>query len=169
MTRYLALATLGLSVLGTDSIAQTAAPATVKLQVVISRYEGERNTGVQPFDFRLALNQAGSLWVGTDVKDLPPAEQLPCVNHFSGTQQVGTKVEPLVRDVGGEFSVALTITERTLAGCRTVGNIDIPIFSNRVVAHTLRLKLGEKTESVFGTDIARNTSSKVAMTLVIAE
>jgi hypothetical protein len=169
MTRYLALATLGLMVLGTHAIAQTVAPSPIKLQLVIARYEGDKKVSSQPFELRLLPNQQGTLRVSKDIKDLPPSELVPCITPASSNgQQVGTTVESMVRPMGDEFSVQLTITERALAGCRTVGNIDIPVFSNRVVAHTVRLKNGETTD-VMQADTARNTSTRMEVAVTREE
>lgn len=166
MTRYLALATLGLMAFGTDALAQSVASPTIKLQVVISRYEGDRIVSSEPFELRLSLNQTGTVQVAKEIKAVPQSQLLPCVTPASGTQQVGTKVESVVNDAVGEFSVALTITERTLAGCRTIGDREIPVFANRIVAHVVRLKSGDSTEFVTSTDAARNTSTRLTVGLV---
>lgn len=171
MIKHLALATLGLMAVGAAAIAQNVDQAAVKLEVVVSRYQGETKVQSLPFAFRLQPNQQGTLRIGTDLKDLPPAESVPCITPASlQSQQVGTQVDSKVTPgAAGEFQVSLTVTERALAGCRTVGNIDIPVFSNRIVSHVFTLKNGESTELVQGGDSARNTSTRLAVTLMPVE
>jgi general secretion pathway protein D len=59
-------------------------------------------------------------------------------------QQVGVQLDIvsrvlLTRDV----SLQVTVTVRAQQGDRLVGDLLIPVFSNRIVAHTIRLKEGE--------------------------
>jgi general secretion pathway protein D len=59
-------------------------------------------------------------------------------------QQVGVQLDIVSKVLlNREISLAVTVTVRSLAGDREVGNVLIPVFSNRIIAHTIRLKEGE--------------------------
>ena len=180
MTKVLSLAIAGLLVLAAaiGSIAQTPpADPRVKLQVVIDRFESETKTASVPFFFSLAFNLKGSLRV--EAAPVQPAPNDPCPSLIAAQsiptrgggvsvpgQFVGTQVESTVtRAEEGNFSVNLQFTERALAGCRDVGGFWIPVYSNRIVAHVIRLRNGEPGEIVLENDPLRNKSTKVNVTL----
>ena len=59
-------------------------------------------------------------------------------------QQVGVQLDLVSRVLPTRnVSLQVTVTVRALAGDRLVGDVLIPVFSNRVVAHTIRLAEGE--------------------------
>jgi general secretion pathway protein D len=59
-------------------------------------------------------------------------------------QQVGVTLDILSRVLlNREIFLQVTATVRALSGERAVGTINIPVFSNRQVAHTIRLTEGE--------------------------
>jgi len=59
-------------------------------------------------------------------------------------QQVGVQLDILSKVLlNRDISLNVTVTVRALAGDRAVGDVNIPVFSNRIVAHTIRLKEGE--------------------------
>jgi general secretion pathway protein D len=59
-------------------------------------------------------------------------------------QQVGVQLDILSKVLlNRDVSLNVTVTVRALAGDRAVGDVNIPVFSNRIVAHTIRLKEGE--------------------------
>jgi general secretion pathway protein D len=58
--------------------------------------------------------------------------------------QVGVQMDIVARVLlNREISLNVTVTVRALAGERNVGNLLIPVFSNRVVAQTIKLAEGE--------------------------
>src|SRR5688572_446825 len=59
-------------------------------------------------------------------------------------QQVGVQLDLVSRVLPTRnVSLQVTVTVRALAGERPVGDVLIPVFSNRIVAHTIRLAEGE--------------------------
>src|SRR5688572_24872565 len=59
-------------------------------------------------------------------------------------QQVGVQLDLVSRVLPArQVSLQVTVQVRALAGDRLVGDVLIPVFSNRVVAHTIRLAEGE--------------------------
>jgi hypothetical protein len=180
MAKVLNRAITGLLILiaANSAIAQTnPAGPRVKLQVVLNHFEGETKTGSVPFFFSLTLNQKGTLRVDADPAKAQPSE--PCSSLIAaqpaGTrggdalesvQFVGTQVESTVTPAeDGAFSVNLQFTERARAGCTDVGGLWIPIFSNRIISHVIRIRNGEPGEIVLEGDAARNESTKVTVTL----
>jgi len=179
MTRVLRPAIAGLLALiaANNVVAHTTPAARVRLQVVLDRFEGETKTGSAPFFFSLLLEEKGTLRVEAEPakgKLGEPCATLVAAGVSTGApvgapmpvQFVGTQVESTVLPVeDGNFSVSLQFTERTLAGCTQVQNLWIPIFSNRIVAHTIRLRNDEPGEILLKGDAARNESTKVTVTL----
>jgi len=91
---------------------------------------------------------AASLRVGSEVP--VPTTSFQSTNIGGGAttaytlQQVGVQLDILSRVLlTRDVSLQVTVTVRSLAGDRQVGDLLIPVFSNRVVAHTIRLKEGE--------------------------
>jgi general secretion pathway protein D len=72
-------------------------------------------------------------------------------NNFGGgattaytLQQVGVQLDIVSKVLlNREVSLQVTVQLRSLAGDRAVGDLLIPVFTNRVVAHTIRLAEGE--------------------------
>jgi general secretion pathway protein D len=59
-------------------------------------------------------------------------------------QQVGVQLDILSRVLPTrQVSLQVTVTVRAQQGDRLVGELLIPVFSNRIVAHTIRLAEGE--------------------------
>jgi general secretion pathway protein D len=91
---------------------------------------------------------ASTIRVGSEVP--VPTTSFQNTNFGGGAQtsytmqQVGVSLEILSKVLlNREISLAITVTVRALAGERSVGDINIPVFSNRIIAHTIRLKEGE--------------------------
>jgi general secretion pathway protein D len=89
-----------------------------------------------------------SLRVGSEVP--VPTTSFQSTNIGGGAttaytlQQVGVQLDILSRVLPTRnVSLQVTVTVRALAGDRLVGDLLIPVFSNRIVAHTIRLAEGE--------------------------
>jgi len=141
------------------------------LEVTISRYEGEQKVDDQEFRFRLAFGEQGSLRVA----DAPDRSVAKCTYgvgapaHGPTGQFVGRQVDAMVSSVGdGKFKIHLVVTERSLAGCRPVGDLEIPVYANRIVSHDLVLADGGVEEVRMGADKSsiENRAMRVALTIV---
>jgi general secretion pathway protein D len=89
-----------------------------------------------------------SLRVGSEVP--VPTTSFQSTNIGGGAttaytlQQVGVQLDIVSRALlTRDVSLQVTVTVRALAGDRLVGDLLIPVFSNRIVAHTIRLAEGE--------------------------
>src|SRR6185503_6901799 len=111
------------------------------------------------------FNQKGVLRITTPVNDLSPDLLPPCFTpqlQQRGLQEVGTEVDSTVSPLPeGKFGILMSITDRALAGCRTLGDLDIPVFSNRIMAHSVTLQDGETADFIFSVDKEANTSSRL--------
>ena len=77
----------------------------------------------------------------TSQPEFPPECPSPATAE---TQRVGTRVEGTVEsEPDGRFRVNFTITQRTVAGCRSVGGLTIPVFSNTIISRTAVVVRGE--------------------------
>jgi hypothetical protein len=157
------------------TVAQTAKTdqSRARLEFVLSKFEGDRKVSDTPLFLLLPFNQKGVLRNAMPVTDLSPDLLPPCLPplpQVRGSQEVGTQIDSTVTPMPeGKFGIQMSITERSLAGCRTVGDITIPVFSNRVKAHVVTLKDGETTDLIFSIDKAANTSSRLMVKLTIVE
>jgi hypothetical protein len=174
-----AITLLPILIAASSANAQTnPAGARVKLQVVLNHFEGETKTGSVPFIFSLTLNQKGILRVDADPAKAAASESCTNAIQPAGAQNdgtlvyvqfVGTQVESTVVPIaGGQFGVNLVFTERARAGCRDVGDLSIPVFSNRIVAHTINLSNGGSGEIVLENDPLRKTT-KANVTLTVED
>lgn len=169
MTKYLTLVTACLLAFAPARAAlgqADSAPSSGRLEVVISRFVGETKVGSQPFSFLLKTGEKGSLRIeSTDSADSDATK--PCaaqkVPSMGGTQ-VDARIRPEADD---RFSVELTITERAFSGCRTVGNVSIPVISNRIIGKTVTLKSGETTKVDLSAPNVRNEAMKIDVTLTM--
>ena len=75
-------------------------------------------------------------------------------------QQVGVQLDLVSRVLPTRnISLQVTVTVRALAGERPVGDVLIPVFSNRIVAHTIRLAEGET--NILGGIISQTESTSM--------
>lgn len=173
MTKALrpAFAGLFLLVAANFAVAQTTpASPRVRLQVVLNQFQGDTKTGSLPFFFSLALNVKGTLRVDADPAKVTIDAACTGASGTGTAQQqfVGTQVESMVASLpDGQFGVNLTFTERTRAGCRAVGDLLIPVFSNRILAQSLSLKNGETRELALNSDPLHNESTRLIVTLTL--
>jgi len=150
-----------------SSLAQAPATPTGKLEVLISRYEGEKHVDDQAFTFRLAYGQQGTLASMVLVSDALANGQSCLGSRVPSGQRVGKQIDATVSPFDGKFKVHLVITDRSFAGCRLVGTVEIPVFSNRVTSYDLVLSDGGSEEILFETSRESNTSVKMRTTLAI--
>jgi hypothetical protein len=140
---------------------------------VLSKFEGDRKVSDQPLFLLLPLNQKGVLRATTPVNDLNPDTVPPCFTPRPlerSPQEIGTQVDSTVSPLPeGRFAIQISIAERAFAGCRMVGELNIPVFSNLVQDRSVTLKNGESTDFAFSVNKTANTSSRLMVKLTILE
>jgi len=144
----------------------------VRLELVLSNFEGDRKVSDEPLVLVLPFNQSDVLRITTPVSTFGPDVVPPCLPPLPQgplPQGVGKEIDSLVSPLpDGRFSIQMSIRQRSVAGCRTVGDVNTPVFSNRIVARSVTLRDGETT-SIFFVDKAANTSSRLTVKLTVAE
>jgi hypothetical protein len=153
--RFFAAISLALAV-GIAASAQTTGTPPIKIQLVVSEQGISGTPAVQPRTVSLVANPTGKFKV--DLKSVERSFPPGCgynvatiTAHNPQPQRVGTQLEGTVNPAPeGRFQVQLTLTERTVEGCRAVGDLNIPVFANRIIQHTVVVGSGEMAPFTFG-------------------
>ena len=190
MTRRIQALTLALLVVGAsigaahaqdkaaDSTATTP-PVPLKLQVVISRFEGEKKISSMPYMLSVNAGRGGSLRMGTRV---PIAS-----TSFTSIATGGAGVNPLTSyqytDIGtnidcgtavindGRFRVDLTIDDSSVYPEDQVrtSNTDRPSFRSFRATNSMVLKDGQTTQFTSAVDKVTGIVTKVDVTLTVVK
>jgi general secretion pathway protein D len=123
---------------------------TVSISDAVAKFLATKGTArlLQNPRVRTTDGVTASLRIGSEVP--VPTTSFQSTNIGGGAttaytlQQVGVTLDLVARVLlTREISLAVTVTVRSLAGDRQVGDLLIPVFSNRQVAHTIRLAEGQ--------------------------
>jgi len=123
---------------------------TVTVNDTVAKFLAQNNTArlLQNPRLRTTDGVTASLRVGSEVP--VPTTSFQSTNIGGGAttsytlQQVGVQLDIVSKVLlNRDVSLQVTVTVRALGGERAVGNVNIPVFSNRIVAHTIRLAEGE--------------------------
>ena len=174
--------TLLTSLLGASALAQgppqpvaQAPTTTVKLQVVLSRYDGDKKISSFPFTLSLVPGQRGSLRSGAEV----PVATAPAPGTTLGApgtpsyniQSVGSQVDATVNPTpDGKYKLDLTVTDRWfVAGAAGAqgGVPNVPSFRNMNTASQAILSNGETMQFTSSSDKASNETFKIDVTLTV--
>ncbi len=137
---------------------------SVSVNDTIAKFLAQNSTArlLQNPRLRTTDGTTASLRVGSEVP--VPTTSFQNTNIGGGAttsytlQQVGVQLDILSKVLlNRDVSLNVTVTVRALAGDRAVGNVNIPVFSNRIVAHTIRL--AEDQTNILG-GIISETESK---------
>jgi hypothetical protein len=182
MNRYLRLClavTLFVSLFGGIAMAQappaaSAQPqgATIKLQIVLSRYDGDKKLSSFPYTLSLVSGVNGSLRAGSEV----PVPTTSVTTEKGATtaytlQQVGSQIDASVNPTtDGKYKLALTVTERSVVpptpgSALTMPNV--PTFRNMVSASQAILGNGETIQFTASSDRATSETFKIDVTLSV--
>lgn len=181
MNRYLRLClaiSLMTSLLGGIALAQVPgqpqvqpATTTVKLQVVLSRYEGDKRISSYPYTLSLVPGQSGSLRTGAEVPVPSTALGPGGMNPSYTMQQVGSQIDATVNPTtDGKYKLALSVTDRwVVAGTQAAqgGVPNVPSFRNVVSASQAVLGNGETMQFTASSDKASNETFKIDVTLTV--
>ena len=173
-TGTLFVAILWILVTGIAATAQsTGTPATpIKIQVVVFEQGTDGTPAVQPRTISLVTNPTGKFNV--DLKSAEPIFPPACdynfvCSHCTSLQppRVGTQLEGAVRlEPDGRFQVQLKYTVRSVGGCRAVGDLNIPVFVNKIVTNTVVVGSGEVVPLAID---GKSETLKVELTLMEAK
>ena len=139
----------------------------VKVQVVLSRYEGDRKTSSLPFTM-LATVDGGQVSIRT-------GSQVPIVSGAAATNtdklnfqyiDVGTNVDLTVKTTeNGRFNVTLLFQDRSATDKVPLGGILQPVLRNFQTTSSVLLKDGETKQFVAASDKASGEMIKIDVTL----
>jgi len=135
-------------VFATNTFSQTPfqAPTSLQAHVAFSIPEPDFTTKIRSYKVPFTIDSTGKF----TVKDLRPV-MLPAECDPANSQparatapQVGTDVTGTVNVTpDGRYQVRLTVASRWLAGCRAVGDLNIPVFANIIIPNDAVVVIGE--------------------------
>lgn len=157
-----------------------ANPTTpIKLQVVISRYEGEKKISSLPYVLSTNVGVDATIRVGTLVpvaatSYTPIAAGGAGVNPLTSYQyrDIGTNIDCKTASIGdGRFRVVLTIEDSSVypEDQRPPSRSDIPSFRSFRAANSLVLKDGQTSQLTTAVDKMTGIVTKVDVTLNVVK
>lgn len=160
--------------------AQNEAPTTpLKLQIVISRYDGDKKISSLPYLISTNVGGPATLRVGTMVPVVstsytPIATGGAGVNPLTSYQyrDVGTNIDCTTNALGdGRFRVALTIEDSSVypEGQAAPSATDRPAFRSFRAANSLVLKDGQTSQLTTAVDKLTGIVTKVDVTLNVVK
>ena len=167
----------GLLALGSTAEAQAPAPtppqATIKLRVVLSKYQGDKRINSQPYELSLVPGQRGNVRIGSEVPvyTSPPSTVGLNTPTSYTMQQVGTQIDATITtQPDGKYAVDLTVTDRSVnSSSQVTPSADrvpnVPIFRNVSANSRVILGNGESTQFSTALDQVSNETFKVDVTL----
>jgi type II secretory pathway component GspD/PulD (secretin) len=155
--------------------APTAAQApstTIKLQVVLSKYDGDKKVSSLPYILSLVPGTSGSLRSGAEVPvpttSVTTSADKPATTSYT-LQQIGTQIDATVSPTSdGKYNLKLTVTDRftgTLDPQSRVPNV--PSFRNVVIASQAILANAETMQFTSAPTPTTNEVFKVDVTLTV--
>jgi len=185
MTRYvkafvaivagiLTLGSTGLAQFGPQQAPGTAVPpqTTIKLHVVLSKFQGDKSISSQPYTLSLLPAQRGNLRIGSEVpvRTTVTAGPAPQATPYT-MQNVGTTIDAIVTPTtDGKYQLDLTITDRSVYTGPQVAQTaervpNVPVFRNVNSASKAILSNGETMQFTTAIDQVSNETFKVDVTL----
>jgi hypothetical protein len=144
---------------------------TVKLQVVLSRYEGDKKISSFPYTLSLVPGVAGSLRAGAEVPVATTSMGAAGSTPSYTMQQVGSQVDATVTPTAdGKYNLKLSVTDRwSVTGAQAApgGVPNVPSFRNMVSNSQVILSNGETMQFTSSADKASNETFKIDVTLTV--
>ena len=144
-----------------------ASTTSVKLQVVLSRYEGDKRVSSLPYTLLLVPGKSGTHRMGAEVP-VPTTSGTPSSYTL---QQIGSQIEAMVTALpDGRYNLQLTVTDRWSVPPgpqSTVGGLSIPTFRNMTSASQAIMSNGETIQFTSSADKLNNETFKIDVTLTV--
>lgn len=156
----------------TPAPAPAGTPVSVKVQLVLSRYEGEKKVSSMPYILQLTANEAAmtNLRMGTDV----PVASGPGESSYN-YRPVGTNIDCRAETVGdGTYKLHVTVNDSSVrfperqkpeAGGVATGAGAAPAFRSFTAKFVLLIRDGQTAQYTSATDPASGEVLKVDATL----
>jgi hypothetical protein len=157
---------------------QSAQPpaTTIKLHVVLARFEGEKKLSSFPYTLSLVPGQSGSIRAGAEVP-VPTTSFTPASSGDKAAatpaytmQQVGSQVDATVTPTAdGKFNLKLNVTDRSIGSAQsTQGRVpNVPSFKNMVSNSQAIISNGETIQFTASSDPASNETFRIDVTLTV--
>ena len=150
------------STFATMGIAQTQnrPPVPVKVQVVISRYEGEKKVSSLPYTLAVTANERGG--------NLRMGSEIPIPNGSGGytLRSVGTNIDADVTSLDDiRYKVRVSIQDSSVMERRAIDNV--PTFRNFYTDNSVILRDGQSVQYTAAADKNTGEVVKVDVTLTV--
>lgn len=183
MRTYVAAAAVLILALGTSGRAQeqkpAASPATLRVQLVLSRYQGEKKVSSLPYTLTVNTGDRNmgraSLRLGTQVPITTLSRQggeanapmVPSVQY----RDVGTNVDCIVTALDdGRFKLDLTVEDSSVeTGPGSAATPSHPVFRSFRTSDSLMLRDGQTSQYSTATDKVSGEVWKVDATLTVVK
>lgn len=182
MNKHLRLCLIGLVLAtSTESLAfAQAVPGTaaaqaptgsIKLQVVLSKYDGDKKTSSLPYTLILVPGRNGSIRTGTEVPvpttSISNSADKPATTAYT-LQQIGTQIDAIVSPTSdGKYNLKLTVTDRFFGTVEPQRVPNVPSFKNVVIASEAILGNSETVQFTAAPTPSSNEVFKVDVTLTV--
>jgi len=169
--RNLALLVAAALTLCTTALAQQQPAADkipMKIQIVISRYDGDRKISSLPFTLLATANGGNncSLRIGAQVP-------VPTTAGAYTYQSVGTDIDCRIATEAGRYKLDLTINDKSVIEARTTTPAaasaaqSAPSFRSFTYNNSISMKEGETKQFVSAADKSNGEAVKVDVTLTL--
>jgi hypothetical protein len=159
--------------------ASSMTPATLKVQLVLSRYQGEKRVSSLPYtllvasDDRNRFSGRASMRIGTQVPISTMAREggantpvVPAVQY----RDVGTSIECLVSArEDGLYKIDLTIEDSSIEATAGGATSTYPSFRSFRVSDSVLLRHGQSTQASTATDKVGGEVWRVDVTLTVVQ
>jgi type II secretory pathway component HofQ len=148
-----------------------AATTSVKVQVVLARYEGDRRLSSQPYTLTLVPGQSGNIRTGAEVA--VPTTTAPGGATSYTMQQLGTQIDATVNPAAdGKFRLILNVTDRSMVTGAQASQIgggvpNVPTFRNNSSASQAIMASGETIQFTTVVDKVTNETFRIDVTLTV--
>lgn len=157
-----------------NSAPVASAPTTsVKLQVVLSRYQGDRKVGSEPYVMLLVPGVRGNVRSGAEVP-VPTSSIGSSTGQTSYTlQQIGNQIDATVMPAPeGKYRLSLTVTDRSVLSTTQTASApsllpNVPSFRNTSSTSEAILSNGETIQFTSVVDKVSNETFKIEVTLTV--
>jgi hypothetical protein len=164
------LATGAREVLPPANPQQSPAVIPAKLQIVLSRYQGEKRIATQPYTMLVTVDgRPTNLAIGAEV---PVPTGLDQTAFSYQMQRVGTDLQAAVVPSENAFQLTLTVTDRSHfinpkpePGREKIGSI--PTFRSLTTSSRAILANGETAQVISALDPASNETFRIDVTLTV--
>jgi len=156
---------------GTAAPAAQAPATTIRLLVVLSKYEGDKKISSVPYTLSLVPGKPGSIRAGSEIPvpttTFAVTADKPATSSYT-LQQIGSQIDATVNPTtDGKYNLTLSVTDRDRTSATSPAFPNVPTFKNMVSSSSAILANGESIQFTSSTERASNESLKIDVTLTV--